>query len=92
MLECEVGWAASWGSRGQWDLETEGMVGRGGGEGGGLEQRGGEWEGGQGASWGGPDPSLSLTQQENTGSIPTRAVLGTPSGFSATLQPEGKRV
>lgn len=40
----------------------------------------------------GPDPPFSLTQQENTGSTPTRAVLGMPSWFSATLQQEVKPV
>lgn len=73
MLECEVRWAASWGSGGQWDLETEGMVGRGGGEVGGLEQQGGEWEGGQGASWVPPAGALTLPSPS-----PNRRVLGRP--------------
>lgn len=87
----EVGWAALWDSRGQWDLETEGMVGRVG-----------VWNSGvgvgrgarsvSGPTCGDPDPFLSLTQQESTGWTPTRAVLGMPSGFSATLQLEGKHV
>ena len=40
----------------------------------------------------GPDPPLSLTPQGSTGLTPTRAVLGTPSGCSATSQREGRLV
>lgn len=77
---------------GEWgSWETESIVGRAGG----LQQ----WERsgnvGHRASWVrdlGALTSPSLTQQENTGSTPTRAVLGMPSGFSATLQQEGKPV
>lgn len=36
--------------------------------------------------------SLFLTRQESTGLTPTRAVLGMPSGCSATLQQEGRLV
>lgn len=36
--------------------------------------------------------SVFLTQQESTGLTPTRAVLGMPSGCSATLQQEGRLV
>lgn len=28
MMECEEGWVVVWGSGGEWDEETEGMVGK----------------------------------------------------------------
>lgn len=82
MMECEAGWAVLWGSGGEWDQETEGMVGRGGwGERrgrawGGLRVGAAwveKWEGRQGVHWGPPVGALTLPSPS-----PNRRVLGRP--------------